>query len=441
MRMFWFAIAALSCTSVVSQSKSPFGQRVGPTFDLVKCCGALGDNATLNTRAFEQAVAKVRQAGGGTLYVPDGTFITAPFNFTSHMTLYLSGKAVIRGPTPTQLGPSPTFPLWPLIEPMPSYGQGRDHPGYRRTSLLHGEHLEDVTVTADEEAWGTIDGYGSPWWEAHNSGTETITRGHLIEFMHTKGIEISNLYLRNSPFWTVHPVYSSNIVVRNIDIWAPKDSPNTDGVDPESSSNVLIENFSYHGGDDVIAIKSGWDCAGYKYNMSCSNIMIRNVTAIFSRAAGVAIGSEMSGGMNNITVQDCDFRQVNKGLNIKYSKYRGGYVKDIRFSNIAMGNISGGALVINSGFGSSNSFCQPPVIVPCPVSGVTYTNITQATGTTCSSMIDFKGLESNTITGVMIEDVHLNFDQPFSNCELVQGQFLNAPGAEKCTLLRKKKNT
>ena len=112
-------------------------------------------------------------------------------------------------------------------------------------------------MTSDKDAWGTIDGYGMPWWEVHDSGQETITRGHLIEFMYTDGIEISNLYLKNSPFWTVHPAFSTNVVVRNIDIWAPADSPNTDGVDPESSSNVLIENFSYHGGDDVIAIKSG----------------------------------------------------------------------------------------------------------------------------------------------------------------------------------------
>ena len=157
---------------------------------------------------------------------------------------------------------------------MPSYGQGRDHPGPRRTSLLHGENLTDVVVTSSEDAWGTIDGFGEPWWTAHKKGGgEQFTRGHLIEFINTKGIEISNLYLRNSPFWTVHPVYSQNVVVRNIDIWAPKDSPNTDGVDPESSSDVLIENFSYHGGDDVIAIKVstaalGWPSLSAEYRPS-----------------------------------------------------------------------------------------------------------------------------------------------------------------------------
>ena len=95
--------------------------------------GAKGDNKTLNTHAFEMAVAAVEKAGGGTLYVPDGVYITAPFNLTSHMILFLSGQAEIRGPTEDQLGPAPDFPLWPVIPAMPSYGQGRDHTG---TTLL-----------------------------------------------------------------------------------------------------------------------------------------------------------------------------------------------------------------------------------------------------------------------------------------------------------------
>ena len=99
---------------------------------------------------------------------------------------------------------------------MPSYGQGRDHPGPRRTSLIHGEHLRDVVVTSHPDAWGTIDGHGQPWWDAHNQKTEKVTRGHLIEFMYSEKIEISNLKLRNSPFWTVHPVYSRDVVVRNV---------------------------------------------------------------------------------------------------------------------------------------------------------------------------------------------------------------------------------
>jgi len=246
-------ILTLVVSAVASPlSRSSYGGRLGATWNITEF-GAKGDNATLNTQSFVKAVDAVRKAGGGTLVIPDGVFVTAPFDMTSHMTLFLTGGATIVGPSAKQLGPSPAFPLWPIIAAMPSYGQGRDHPGPRRTSLIHGNNLTDVVVTSDEKAWGKIDGNGQPWWDAHRAGHETVTRGHLIEFIHTDGIEISNLNLRNSPFWTVHPVYSRNIVVRNIDIWAPKDSPNTDGVDPESSQNVLIENFRYHGGDDVVS--------------------------------------------------------------------------------------------------------------------------------------------------------------------------------------------
>ena len=166
---------------------------------------------------------------------------------TNHMTLFLSGGATIRGPTEEQLGPSPDFPLWPVIPPLPSYGQGRDHPGPRRTSLIHGENLTDIVVTSAPDAWGTIDGYGQPFWTPHNDGTETITRGHLIEFIFSEDIEISHVYLRNSPFWTVHPVYSKRINIHDIDIYAPSDSPNTDGVDPDSCSDLILANFTYHG--------------------------------------------------------------------------------------------------------------------------------------------------------------------------------------------------
>ena len=230
---------------------SAFGGRAGPTFDVAHF-GAVPDNATLNTKAFEAGVAAVAKAGGGTLVVPAGAFRTGPFNLTSHMTLYMSSEAAIYGPTYTQLGAGPAFDMWPIIPPMPSYGQGRDHVGPRRAAFIGGVGLTDVTVTAAENAWGTIDGAGAPWWACHcdtkeararaslgpdaaydaeartesggcssswaqqypckGPGKEEVTRGHLIEFAHSSDIEISNLNLRNSPFWTVHPFR----------LWAPE---------------------------------------------------------------------------------------------------------------------------------------------------------------------------------------------------------------------------
>ena len=136
-----------------------------------------------------------------------------------------------------------------------SDGQGRDHKGgNRRTSLIHGEHLRNVRVLGDP--WATIDGNGHAWWAAHRNGSEgSVTRGSLIEFMYCQDVEIGNLNLQDSPFWTVHPYASRRVHVHDVNISSPPWSDNTDGVDPDSSQDVIIENMIYRGGDDCIAIK------------------------------------------------------------------------------------------------------------------------------------------------------------------------------------------
>merc|ERR1711865_1028304 len=137
----------------------------------------------------------------------------------------------------------------------------------------------------------------------------------------------------------------------------------------------------------------------------------------------------MSGGMENITITDCDFTNTGNGLNIKYSAYRGGYVKDIHYANIVMGNIARSALTIDSGYGSRNPSCLHPKTVPCPVLTITYTNITQADGTECSHLLDFKGLPDSTIQNVHLNRVHLKYKSAVAACDMVEGTFHDAKGA------------
>ncbi|KAL5995144.1 hypothetical protein ACLOJK_025202 [Asimina triloba] len=232
-------------------------------FDLTDF-GGVGDGVTLNTAAFERAVAtiaKLARKGGGQLNVPAGVYLTAPFNLTSHMTLFLAEDAVILGAEDEK--------YWPLMPPLPSYGYGREHPGPRYGSLIHGQKLNDVVITGFN---GTIDGQ-------------------------------------------------------------------------DSCENVVIEDCYISVGDDGIAIKSGWDQYGIAYGRPSSNILLRNLVIQSMVSAGVSIGSEMSGGVSNVTVENLIVWNSKRAVRIKTSPGRGGYVRDIYFRNLTFDNTRVGIII------------------------------------------------------------------------------------------------
>ncbi|KAK8941934.1 putative polygalacturonase [Platanthera guangdongensis] len=295
--------------------------------------GGVGDGRTLNTKAFEEAIYQIEhlhRPGGTLLYVPAGVWLTGAFNLTSHMTLFLDKEAVIMA---TQ-----DIESWLLIDPLPSYGRGRERPGGRYMSLIHGNGLTDVIITGDN---GTIDGQGDSWWNMWRQGLLSFTRPHLLELMHSTEIVISNVVFQNSPFWNIHPVYCSYVIINNVTILAPHDSPNTDGVDPDSSSNICIEDNFMSTGDDLVAVKSGWDEYGIAYGRPSSNITIRRLSGS-SPFAGVAIGSETSGGIENVLVEHVTVSNTGTGIHIKTNKGRGGYIRNITVSNINLNTVRTG---------------------------------------------------------------------------------------------------
>lgn len=290
--------------------------------------GGVGDGSTLNTETFRNAVRHFRRfgnEGGSQLNVPKGVWLTGSFNLTSNFTLFLEEGAVILA--------SQDVKEWPLIEPLPSYGRGRERLGGRHISLIHGNGLTNVIITGNN---GTIDGQGKVWWELWWNRTLQHTRGHLIELMNSRNILISNLTLRNSPFWTVHPVYCSNVVVKDMTILAPLNAPNTDGIDPDSSTNVCIEDCYIESGDDLIAVKSGWDQYGIQMAQPSSNIIVRRISGTTPTCSGVGIGSEMSGGISNVTIEDIHIWDSAAGVRIKTDTGRGGYIANITVRNITM---------------------------------------------------------------------------------------------------------
>ncbi|XP_039799653.1 probable polygalacturonase isoform X2 [Panicum virgatum] len=364
--------------------------------------GAVGDGRTLNTAAFARAVARIerrRGARGGTLlYVPPGVWLTGPFNLTSHMTLFLARGAVIRATQDTS--------SWPLVDPLPSYGRGRELPGGRYMSLIHGNGLQDVFITGEN---GTIDGQGSVWWDMWKKRTLPFTRPHLLELVYSTDVIVSNVVFQDSPFWNIHPVYCSNVVIANVTVLAPHDSPNTDGIDlgkwmlhslskseqnlcvhknevpsasctADSSSNVCIEDSYISAGDDLISIKSGWDEYGIAFARPSSGITIRRITGS-SPFAGFAVGSETSGGVENVFVEHLNFFSMGVGIHIKTNSGRGGFIRNITISEVTLNGARYGLRIAGDVGGHPDTSYNPnvlPVVDSVTIKNVWGQNIRQA---------------------------------------------------------------
>ncbi|KAI4368040.1 hypothetical protein MLD38_016650 [Melastoma candidum] len=315
--------------------------------------GGVGDGRTLNTKAFREAIYRIqhlRRRGGTLLYIPPGVYLTESFGLTSHMTLYLARGATIKATKETW--------DWPLTAPLPSYGRGRERPGPRYESFIHGYGLRDVVITGEN---GTIDGQGEIWWNMWRQRTLRFTRPSLVEFVNSKGIVISNVAFRNSPFWNIHPVYCSNVVIRYVTILAPHDSPNTDGIDPDSSNNVCIEDSFISVGDDLVSVKSGWDEYGIAYGRRSSGITIRRIVGS-TPFAGISVGSETSGGIENVLAENINLFNTGIGIHVKTNIGRGGFVKDITFSDIYMENVRKGIKIVGDAGDHPDDYYNPSAL-------------------------------------------------------------------------------
>eukprot|EP00253_Pinus_taeda_P023049 PITA_23049 len=391
--------------------------------------GGVGDGTTLNTEAFKKAIAFLSgfsKKGGGQLYIPPGRWLTGSFNITDHFTLYLHKEAVILG--------SQDPKDWPLIPPLPSYGTGRDAPGPRYSSLINGYNLTDVVITGDN---GTIDGQGAIWWQKFRQNLLNNTRGYLLELLYTKDIIISNLTFLNSPAWNLHPVYSSNILIQHVTILAPVDSPNTDGIDPDSCSNVLIEDCYVVSGDDIIAIKSGWDQYGISVGIPSQHIVIRRLVGISPTSAVIAIGSEMSGGIQDVRAEDIHAINSEAGIRIKTVPGRGAFVRDIFVNGMTMVNMRW-AFAMSGSYGSRphpDDKFDPnaiPVVERISYSNIVATNVSVAGKLEGIAKAPFKDICLSNVTITVAKSKN----DPW-NCTYIRG-FSNAVSPQPCSLLQEK---
>lgn len=255
------------------------------------------------------------------------TFTAGTYEFGS---IQLHSRMEVRIDEGATLLASADQSLYPVQEPYPSYCEARDGKSASKEKLfrpfIYAENVTDVVVTGS----GTVDGQGEKWW---NLPAQELPweRPRLIQFKYSSNIEVGHLQLKNSPFWTLHFLYSENINAHHLTITAPWESRNTDGIDIDSSSNVEVKHCYISVGDDVIALKSGFNYCGREFNMPTKNVLIEDNTFVNEN---FAIGSELSGGIENVTIRYCIFgvdegEMTDTGIDFKSSVGRGGYVKNV----------------------------------------------------------------------------------------------------------------
>ena len=289
----------------------------------VRDFGARGDGTTSDTAAITGAIAAC--AGGGHIVLPaPGAYVSGTLTLTSNQELCVRRGAVLLG--------SAARDDYPLLPAFPSYGRARDVTWavsrVRHAALVRAVDAANVSVRCG----GEIHGRGAEfWWPAFDRRELAGSRPRLLSFERCDGVELERLTLRDSPFWTVHLIYSHRVRARLLTILAPAARGNTDGIVVDSSADVEIEHCHIATGDDGVVIKSGMDGAGRAVGAPSSAIVVRDVTT--RGVGGFAIGSEMSGGVENVTFDNVKLLGQ-RGFHIKFCRGRGGYVRDINWANI-----------------------------------------------------------------------------------------------------------
>jgi polygalacturonase len=283
--------------------------------------GAKGDGTTKDTVALQSAIDACAAQGGGTVQVNAGTYVSAPIVLKNNVTLHLDKGAKILG-SPDH-GDYPPITMFHLPDLQP---------------LVSATNASNVAITGE----GTIDGNGESWWQMARSikGAGILGSGHprpkLIIFDHCKNVRVEGVTIQNSPMWQLVPYYTDSMVIRNVRILAPQHSPNTDAIDPFSSSNLIIDHVYSDVGDDNVAIKSGPINSPGPDDPS-KNITITDCT--FKHGHGLSIGSELSGGAQNIRAERVSFEGTDNGIRVKSNRDRGHDVGNLIFRDITMKDV------------------------------------------------------------------------------------------------------
>ena len=298
----------------------------------VRDFGAVGDGVTDDTMAIQTAINCLPV--GGRLVFDEGVYFTAPLCLKSHITLEIKKGATLLGHTDKSKYPAVPGKLTDIESGKEIHlGTWEGNAVPMHQALIFAEHAEDITIVGQ----GIIDGNSAEagWWiDVKNY---TVARPRLLFVNRCDGVRVHGIHARNSASWQMHPYFSTNIDFIDMFISAPKDSPNTDAIDPEACDRVDIIGCRFSVGDDCIAIKSGKIDIGRTFKTPANRHTIRNCLMQFGHGA-VTLGSEMAGGVTNLTVNRCVFIGTDRGLRIKTRRGRGkdAIIDGVLFENIRM---------------------------------------------------------------------------------------------------------
>ncbi len=297
---------------------------------------AIGDGICDDTKAIQSAIDACPK--NGRVFIPQGTYYVSPLFLKSNLTIELTKGAMLLGHIDRNEYPILPATKTKLDGSILELSSWEGIPAPTFASIITGIEVENVKIIGE----GIIDenAQNSDWWIDHKVQRGGAWRPKGVFLSNCKHIGFQGLTISNTPSWNLHPYFSSYIDFIDMKLISPKDSPNTDGCDPESCDHVNVIGLNFSVGDDCIAIKSGKYEMGMKYGRPTSDMVVRNCLMAYGHGA-VVLGSEMSGGIKDLTVSQCYFKETDRGLRIKTRRGRGesAIIDGITFENIYMKDV------------------------------------------------------------------------------------------------------
>jgi len=411
----------------------------------IKDYGAVGDGETMNTDAFRKAIKACAEAGGGTVLVPPGLWLTGPIELKSNVNFHIQRGALLVFSRNHEDYPIVKSPTRGFVVASPIYGFNLENVAVTGGGLLDGSGItwrpvKKAKVTSSmwkelTQSGGVVTDDGKIWWPSRQAADgarylrelmarkpkEELTREDFVparDFMRPillflskcKNVLVDGVTLEDSPGFAMYPDRCENVVIRHVKINNEYWAQNGDGIDIASSRNVLVYKCTVTAGDDGICMKSSRDRSG---NTALKNIVIADCV-VYHAHGGFVIGSNTDGGMENISVKNCDYVGTDVGLRFKSARGRGGVVKKIYISNIYMKDIVNEAILFDTYYEESERNTQPQVITDrTPIFKDFYIDSIYCNGARQAVRVD--GLPEMPVQNIVISNAVISANRGFTS--------------------------